>query len=152
MPTFVDPNACNACEGVHGGPQCVYICPNDLMVLDIGSNKGFNQEPEMCSECYACVKLCPTNAIHVRGYADFVPLGAEVQPKYVDGQIQWDITFRDGRTDVFTFPVRTTPQGSNEPYKGLPEADLSQIKGQTLLGEPASLQVDSIPPIPELLI
>ncbi len=152
MPTFVDPNACNACEGVHGGPLCVYICPNDLMVLDTAKNKGFNQEAEMCSECYACVKLCPTNAIHVRGYADFVPMGAEVQPKYVDGQIQWDITFRDGRTDSFTFPVRTTPQGSNEPYKGLAAADLSQIKGQTLLGEPASLQVDRVPPVPELLI
>lgn len=35
----------------------------------------------MCSECYACVKLCPQEAIHVRGYADFVPLGALVQPR-----------------------------------------------------------------------
>ena len=82
MPTYVDPSACNACAGVHGGPQCVYICPNDLMVLDGMVNKGSNQEPDMCSECYACVKLCPENAIHVRGYADFVPLGAEVQPHY----------------------------------------------------------------------
>ena len=68
----------------------------------------------MCSECYACVKLCPTNAIHVRGYADFVPLGAEVQPRYVDGDIRWDVRFRDGRTIDFTFPVRTTPTGSIE--------------------------------------
>ncbi len=75
MPTYVDPNACNACQGQHQGPLCVYICPNDLMVLDQAVNKGFNQEPEMCSECYACVKLCPEEAIHVRGYADFVPMG-----------------------------------------------------------------------------
>ena len=72
MPTYVDPNACNACQSQHEGPLCVYICPNDLMVLDENSNKGFNQEPEMCSECYACVKLCPQEALHVRGYADFV--------------------------------------------------------------------------------
>ena len=76
MPTYVDPQACNACAGVDQGPLCVYICPNDLMVLRPDITKGFNQEPEMCSECYACVKLCPQEAIHVRGYADFVPLGA----------------------------------------------------------------------------
>ena len=45
MPTYVDPNACNACQDEHQGPLCVYICPNDLMVLDEASNKGFNQEP-----------------------------------------------------------------------------------------------------------
>ena len=71
MPTFVDPNACNTCEGEDKGPLCVYICPNDLMKLE--GNKGFNQEPNLCSECYACVKLCPTEAIRVRGYADFIP-------------------------------------------------------------------------------
>ena len=81
MPTYVNPTACNACAGEHLGPLCVYICPNDLMTLDDGQNKGFNQEPELCSECYACVKLCPQDAIHVRGYSDFVPLGAEVQPR-----------------------------------------------------------------------
>ena len=67
MPTFVDPNVCNACADEHLGPLCVYICPNDLMALDTDANKGFNQEPEMCSECYACVKLCPQEAINVRG-------------------------------------------------------------------------------------
>ena len=150
MPTYVDPNACDACQGVHHGPLCVYICPNDLMVLDLASQKGVNQEPEMCSECYACVKLCPQEAIHVRGYADFVPLGAEVQPTYVDDQIRWDIRFRDGRTESFSFPVRTTPQGSIDPYKGVAEADLSQLKGPSLLGEPAILQVNQVP-TPKLL-
>ena len=43
----------------------------------------------MCSECYACVKLCPQDAIHVRGYADFVPLGAMVQPKRVEQGLRW---------------------------------------------------------------
>ena len=145
MPTYVDPNTCNACEGEHQGPLCVYICPNDLMVLDDVINKGINQEPDMCSECYACVELCPRVAIHVRGYSDFVPLGAEVQPSYVDGQIQWDITFRDGRTEQFTFPVRDTAVGSIDPFKDLPEADLNELSGPSLFGEPASLQVDQIP-------
>ena len=145
MPTYVDPTACDACENVHQGPLCVYICPNDLMVLDVAIQKGVNQEPDMCSECYACVKLCPQNAIHVRGYADFVPLGAEVQPRYVEGQIRWDIQFRDGRTENFSFPVRTTTQGSIDPYKGVAEADPGELKGPSLLGEPAILQVNAVP-------
>ncbi len=145
MPSYVDPNACDACAKEHRGPLCVYICPNDLMVLDPAANKGFNREPEMCSECYACVKLCPQNAVHVRGYADFVPLGAEVQPKYVGGQIQWDITFRDGRTEQFTFPVRTTEEGSADPFSGIPEADMGRLRSPLLFGEPGVLEIDQLP-------
>ncbi len=153
MPTYVDPTACNACAGVHGGPQCVrpgirpepwrppvvYICPNDLMVLDDIVNKGSNQEPEMCSECYACVKLCPENAIHVRGYADFVPLGAEVQPHYEGQDIVWDVTFRDGRTEHFRFASRSTPWGSIDPYATVAPADADALRSQALFGEPQYL-------------
>ena len=46
------------------------------MVLDKEAMKAYNQEPEMCWECYNCVKICPTQAVDVRGYADFVPMGA----------------------------------------------------------------------------
>ena len=145
MPTCVDPDACNACAGVHGGPQCVYICPNDLMVLDGGSQKGFNQEPEMCSECYACVKLCPTEAIHVRGYADFVPLGGSVQPRRVDLGLTWTVKFRDGRELQFTYPSRTKPTGSSQPYQGFSEDPVADLKNQTLAGESRWLGVDALP-------
>ena len=145
MPTYVDPDACNACVGVHGGPQCVYICPNDLMVLDGGSQKGFNQEPEMCSECYACVKLCPTEAIHVRGYADFVPLGGSVQPRRVDLGLTWTVKFRDGRELQFTYPSRTKPTGSSQPYQGFAEDPIADLKSQALAGESRWLGVDALP-------
>ncbi len=141
MPTYVDPAACNACAGIHGGPQCVYICPNDLMVLDEILNKGTNQEPEMCSECFACVKLCPENAVHVRGYADFVPLGAEVQPHYEGRDIVWDVTFRDGRTEHFRFASRSTEWGSIDPYAGIQPADRDALRSQALFGEPKYLML-----------
>src|SRR5438552_15039863 len=96
MPTYVDPQACDACAGVNQGPLCVYICPNDLMVLRPDINRGFNQEPEMCSECYACVKLCPQAAIHVLAYADSVPLGASVHARRAEQGLTWPITFRHG--------------------------------------------------------
>ena len=145
MPTYVDPNACNACQGVHEGPQCVYICPNDLMTLDPGQNKGFNQEPEMCSECYACVKLCPQDAIHVRGYADFVPLGAVVQPRRTGDGLTWQVKFRDGREFEFTYQSRTRPAGSVVVYEDFTEDRETDLKSQSLAGESRWLGVPELP-------
>ena len=145
MPTYVDPQACNACAGVDQGPLCVYICPNDLMVLRPDIGKGFNQEPEMCSECYACVKLCPQEAIHVRGYADFVPLGAMVQPRRVEQSLSWTVRFRDGRELHFTYPSRSTPVGSSEPYKGFTEDPVQDLQGQALAGESQWLGIARLP-------
>jgi adenylylsulfate reductase subunit B len=145
MPTYVDPHACNACVGVEQGPLCVYICPNDLMVLSSDINKGFNQEPELCSECYACVKLCPQDAIFVRGYADFVPLGASVQPKRVEQGLTWTVKFRDGRELQFTYPSRSTPVGSSEPYRNFREDPVRDLRSQALAGESRWLGVDRLP-------
>ena len=145
MPTYVNPQTCNACAGEHEGPLCVYICPNDLMTLDTEQNKGFNQEPELCSECYACVKLCPQDAIFVRGYSDFVPLGASVQPKRIDGGLTWTVKFRDGRELQFTYPSRSTPVGSSAPYKDFTEDKEKDLAGQGLAGESKWLGVDALP-------
>ena len=145
MPTYVDPLACNACAGIHGGPLCVYICPNDLMILDPDVGKGLNQEPELCSECFACVKLCPEEAIHVRGYADFVPLGATVQPRQVELGLTWTVRFRDGRELQFTYPSRTKPSGSVDPYSGFAEDPVNDLGNQTLAGDSLWLGVSKLP-------
>ena len=145
MPTYVDPNACNACQDEHQGPLCVYIFPNDLMVLDESTNKGFNQEPEMCSECYACVKLCPQEALHVRGYADFVPMGASVQPHRTEDGLRWDVRFRDGRTFEFTYQSRTKPAGSVVLWEGFTEDRRTELRSQCLAGDSLWLGVDILP-------
>ena len=145
MPTFVDPNTCNACAGEHQGPLCVYICPNDLMALDLEANKGFNQEPDMCSECYACVKLCPQEAINVRGYADFVPMGASVQPHRTEDGLTWDVVFRDGRRFEFTYQSRTRTAGSVVPYEGFTEDREADLSTQNLAGDSNWLGVDRLP-------
>ena len=85
MPTYVRTDRCDGCKG-RSEPACMHICPHDLMKLDIDGTttghamKAWNQEPEQCWECYACVKHCPRQAVEVRHYADIVPLGAFVQP------------------------------------------------------------------------
>ena len=145
MPAYVDPRACDSCAEIHQGPLCVYICPNDLMVLEPSSRKGLNQEPEMCSECFACVKLCPQEAIHVRGYSDFIPLGATVQPRRVEQGLTWTVRFRDGREMRFTYPSRTRPAGSLEPYAGFAEDPVEELRSQNLAGESLWLGVSELP-------
>lgn len=118
MPTFVDPSKCDGCKGGEK-TACMYICPNDLMVLDPDAMRAYNQEPDACWECYSCVKICPQGAITARPYADFAPLGGTCIPMRSADSIMWTVNFRDGSTKRFKFPIRTTPEGSIEPYKGL---------------------------------
>ncbi len=121
MPTFVHTEKCDGCKG-GDVTACVYICPNDLMVLDTERMKAYNQEPEQCWECQCCVKACPLQAIEVRAYQDVVPMGGACIPLRTDDAIMWTIKFRDGGMKRFKFPVRTTAVGSIEPYGCKPEA------------------------------
>ena len=114
MPSFVNVEKCDGCKALDK-TACQYICPNDLMVLDKESMKAYNREPEMCWECYNCVKICPTQAVDVRGYADFVPMGASVVPLRSTDSIMWTVKFRNGTLKRFKFPIRTTPEGKAEP-------------------------------------
>jgi adenylylsulfate reductase subunit B len=132
MPTYVRTDRCDGCKGQEKA-ACMYICPHDLMRLDNDglatghAMKAYNQEPEQCWECYACVKICPQNAVEVRHYADVVPLGASVQPLRGTDSITWTIKFRNGTMKRFEFPTRTTREGSADPYGGHGDAVLDEI-------------------------
>ena len=73
MSTFVYMTRCDGCG------MCVDICPSDIMHIDKTLRRAVNIEPNMCWECYSCVKACDQNAIDARGYADFSPLGPQCQ-------------------------------------------------------------------------
>ena len=143
MPSFVNPEKCDGCKALDR-TACQYICPNDLMVLQTETGKAINQEPDLCWECYSCVKICPTQAIDVRGYADFVPLGASVVPLRGTDSIMWTVQFRDGRLKRFRFPIRTKPEGSVVAFSGLAEASAEGLKSQLLAGEPEQLGVSEL--------
>ena len=74
------------------------------------------------------MKICPQQAIECRHYADVVPLGGSVQPLRGTDSIMWTIKFRNGNMKRFKFPIRTTPEGSIDPYGGKPEADMAKIE------------------------
>ena len=106
MPTFVYMTRCDGCG------HCVDICPSDIMHIDTVTRRAYNIEPNMCWECYSCVKACPHQAIDVRGYADFAPLGHSVRVKRDEekGVIAWRIKFRNGKKDMdLLAPITTSP-------------------------------------------
>jgi len=142
MPSYVIQEKCDGCKALDK-TACQHICPNDLMVLDKEAMKAYNNEPEMCWECYNCVKICPNQAIEVRGYADFVPLGAQVTPMRSSDSIMWTIKFRSGELKRFKFPIRTTPEGAAVPNGGFDEGT-DDLSAPELFTEPATSGGDEL--------
>ena len=141
MPSFVIPDKCDGCKALDK-TACQYICPNDLMVLDKDKMKAYNRDVSMCWECYNCVKICPTQAVDMRGYADFVPMGASVVPLRSTDNIMWTVKFRNGTVKRFKFPIRSTPEGKADPY-GVWNTE-PDINGPTLSTEPDSLGLPEV--------
>ena len=106
MPTFVYMTRCDGCG------HCVDICPSDIMHIDKTYRRAYNIEPNMCWECYSCVKACPQHAIDVRGYADFAPLGHSVRVHRDEqkGTIAWRIKFRNGTVQNLPTLTRDDPE------------------------------------------
>ncbi|MCZ7657089.1 MAG: adenylyl-sulfate reductase subunit beta [Xanthobacteraceae bacterium] len=141
MPTFVYMTRCDGCG------HCVDICPSDIMHIDKTYRRALNIEPNMCWECYSCVKACPQFAIDCRGYADFAPLGHSVRVRREEekGMISWKIKFRDGREKDFVSPIRTTPWGSIPSPAELAAPSADMMKSQQLAHEPEALNVPVLP-------
>ncbi len=143
MPSYVIMEKCDGCKG-QDKTACMHICPNDLMVLDVSNPdapKAFNRAPDMCWECYNCVKICAQQAVDVKGYADFVPMGASVVPLRGSEDIMWTVKFRNGSLKRFKFPIRTTPEGKAEPDAGC-ATGTENLKDQLLRTEPDSLRYE----------
>ena len=140
MPTFVYMTRCDGCG------HCVDICPSDIMHIDETIRRAVNIEPNFCWECYSCVKACPQNAIDVRGYADFAPMGHSVRVLREEekGTISWKIKFRNGTVKDFVSPITTKPWGKYIPKLSEVEAPKKEeIYSQLLYNEPHGLNIDT---------
>jgi adenylylsulfate reductase subunit B len=113
------------------------------MVLDKNTMKAYNQDVSMCWECYNCVKICPNQAIEVRSYADFVPLGASATPLRSTDSIMWTVKFRNGTIKRFKFPIRTTAEGSAVPDGGY-ASSTDGLNSPALFTEPESLGLPEV--------
>jgi len=140
MPTFVYMTRCDGCG------HCVDICPSDIMHIDETIRRAKNIEPNMCWECFACVKACPQNAIDVRGYADFAPMGHSVRVLREEekGTISWKVKFRNGTVKDFVSPITTKPWGKHIPKLAEKEVPNKEaLDSQLLFFEPDGLNIDT---------
>jgi len=137
MPTFVYMTRCDGCG------HCVDICPSDIMHIDKTHRRAYNIEPNMCWECFSCVKACPQNAIDDRGYADFAPMGHSVRVRREEakGTISWKLKFRDGSEKNFVLPIRTTEWGSIKCSSEYNAPSPDAINSQELAHEPDVLNI-----------
>ena len=140
MPTFVYMTRCDGCG------HCVDICPSDIMHIDETIRRAVNIEPNFCWECYSCVKACPQNAIDVRGYADFAPLGHSVRVLREEekGTISWKVKFRNGKEKNFDSPITTKPWGKHiQKLSELEIPNKEALDSQLLCFEPDFLKIET---------
>ena len=140
MSTFVYMTKCDGCG------HCVVICTSDIMHIDKTTRRAVNIEPNMCWECYSCVKACPNQAIDARGYADFAPMGHSVRVLREEekGTISWRIKFRNGTEKNFVSPITTKPWGEYIPKLAEKELPTNEEKNSQLLySEPNGLNIDT---------
>ena len=140
MPTFVYMTRCDGCG------HCVDICPSDIMHIDKNIRRAVNIEPNFCWECYSCVKACPQNAIDVRGYADFAPMGHSVRVLREEekGTISWKVKFRNGKEKNFVSPITTKPWGKHIPkLSELETPNKEALDSQLLCFEPDFLKIET---------
>ena len=92
------------------------------------------------------MKACPQDAIDVRGYADFAPLGHSVRVLREEekGTISWKVKFRNGHEKNFVSPITTKPWGKHIPKLAeLEIPDKEALDSELLCFEPDLLNVDT---------
>jgi adenylylsulfate reductase, subunit B len=146
MPSYVIASKCDGCKALDR-TACQHICPNDLMTLNHETSKAYNRDPNMCWECFNCVKICPTQAIEVRGYSDFVPMGGTVSPMRSTDNILWTVQFRDPaiKPKRFRFPIRRDVMEGQVDAFGHSTTATTDLQSPMLMGEPTGLDTSGGP-------
>ena len=119
-----------------------------IQKVDPASGKAYNREPDMCWECFCCIKACPQSAIGMRGYSDVMPLGASLTARRNSDSIGWTVKYRHGAIKHFEFAIRTTPWGSIQPFRHSAAPQHPSLRSQELYGQAQFLGIAQLPVIP----
>jgi adenylylsulfate reductase, subunit B len=107
MGVFVDETLCNRC-GTADEPMCVRDCPGDLMLIK-ENQKATIVDNRECWDCAACVKVCPTQAIHMQLPTSVVVRGVELRGRAMKHKTVWRIRLRDGHEKEYETPSTGKP-------------------------------------------
>jgi adenylylsulfate reductase subunit B len=126
MPVIVNPNLCDGC-GNSTQPPCVRMCPGDLIVKDMRTNKAYLKYPEDCWDCLPCVKACPEEAIVFKLSFQFGSPQASLVPhvEAKKNQITWELTDVRGKKESFTIRTKILPVELDEKVEGVGGPDFS---------------------------
>lgn len=102
MGIYVDEKACNGC-GTAEEPMCVRDCPGDLMLLQ-ESGKAAIRDNRECWDCAACVKVCPTQAIHMQLPTSVIVRGVTLRGRAIRHKTVWRIRLRDDSERAYETP------------------------------------------------
>ena len=105
MTVVVDQKKCNACRNLKT-PQCVRLCPGDLMAINPETEKAFIREPRDCWDCMVCVKACPMRAIETHLPYQLACYGASLKPKALKDRIIWSLKKLDEAEETFEIKTR----------------------------------------------
>jgi adenylylsulfate reductase subunit B len=97
------------------------MCPGDLIVKDLRTNKAYLKYVEDCWDCLPCVKSCPQEAIVFQLSYQFGPPAASLVPHVnaQKNQITWECTDADGKTETFTIPTKVLKVELDEKIEGV---------------------------------
>jgi adenylylsulfate reductase subunit B len=132
MPSVVQTERCDGCAD-QPDVACRRICPQHLMQLQKQADstgarsRAYNREPALCTECCACAKVCPRQAIRIHSHGDRLPLGGSISVRRSADTVAWEIGFRDGSSMQLEYEIRTSAEPVADRYAGKPAADLAKI-------------------------
>jgi len=107
MGISVDEKVCNGC-GTATEPMCIRDCPGDLMILQDNGKATIRSNRE-CWDCAACVKVCPTQAIHMRLPAAVVVRGVTLRGRAIKHKTVWRLRQREGDEKTYETPSTGKP-------------------------------------------
>ena len=70
-------------------------CPGDLMFIKNNDKAAITDNRE-CWDCAACVKVCPTQAIHMQLPTSLVVRGVTLKGRALKHKTTWSIRLRNG--------------------------------------------------------
>jgi adenylylsulfate reductase subunit B len=126
MPVHVNPNVCNGCHGA-AQPPCIRMCPGDLIVKDLLTDKAYLKYPEDCWDCLPCVKSCPEEAIDFYLSYQMGFKNATLKPHIpkTRDHIVWESTDTHGNKETFTIRTKILDIEIDEKVEGSTPSDFS---------------------------
>ena len=101
VPIKINKQLCDGC-GDTKEPACMRICPGDLIYK---AGQAVLRNKKECSDCSACVKVCPQNAIELYYPVELGGRGSYLTAQYEADQIIWQTNKFDGSKNEIAIKV-----------------------------------------------